>query len=176
MLKHCKPDIIVDRLEHLDQDDLWARGVRGIILDLDNTLCAWHGSEVSPERQAWVARAQGRFKLCILSNTIKYRRLRRIGELLGVPAVGCWGIGRKPMPAGVRAALRRTGTSPQETAMVGDQLFADVLGANLNGLLSVWVPVLDRREFISTRLFRGLERRVLRRLGCPIPERLAEGA
>ncbi|MCE5237250.1 YqeG family HAD IIIA-type phosphatase [bacterium] len=171
MWEHCRPDIIVDRLEHLDQDDLWARGVRGLILDLDNTLCAWHSSEVSAERRAWVARARERFKLCILSNTIKFGRLRRVGDTLGIPTTGRWGLGRKPMPGGIRVALTLLGTQPQQTAIIGDQLFADVLGANLNGLLSVWVPVLDRREFFSTRLFRGLERRVLRRLGCAIPDR-----
>lgn len=169
MLESCRPDIIVDRLEHLDQDDLWDRGVRGIILDLDNTLCAWHGSEVGPERRAWIERAKGRFKLCVLSNTIKYRRLRRIGEMVGIPTVGRWGLGRKPLGGGFRAALKVMGTRPEETAMVGDQVFADVLGGNRSGLLTVWVPVLDKCEFISTRLFRGLERRVLRRLGCAIP-------
>jgi HAD superfamily phosphatase (TIGR01668 family) len=174
MWEQCRPDIIVDRLEHLDQDELWVRGVRGIILDLDNTLCAWHSSEVSPERQAWVARARERFALCILSNTIKYRRLRRIGELLGIPTTGRWGLGRKPFRGGFRAALSLMGTTPETSAIVGDQLFADVLGGNLNGLVSVWVPVLDRREFFSTRLFRRLERRVLRRLGCTIPETAPE--
>jgi hypothetical protein len=169
MLEHCKPDIIVERMELLDQDDLWRRGIRGVILDLDNTLCFWGSSEVSPERRAWVERAKTRFKLCILSNTIKSRRLKRVGEMLDLPTVGRWGLGRKPFRGGIRAALKRTGTAPAETVIVGDQVFADVLGGNLNGLLTVWVPLLAPREFFTTRLIRGLERRVLRRLGCEIP-------
>jgi uncharacterized protein len=172
LLEHCRPDIIVDRMEHLDQDDLWNRGVRGIILDLDNTLCFWGNSDVSPERREWVEHARGRFKLCVLSNTIKYRRLQAVGELLGLPTVGRWGLGRKPFPGGIRVALKLMGTRPEESVIVGDQIFADVLGGNLNGLLTVWVPLLDTHEFFSTRLIRGLERRVLKRLGCPIPERV----
>jgi HAD superfamily phosphatase (TIGR01668 family) len=169
MLKHCKPDIIVERLEHLDQDDLWERGVRGIILDLDNTLCAWHSSEVSPERMAWLQRAKERFKLCILSNTIKGRRLCRVGDTIGIPRLARWGLGRKPSGGGIRAALKVMGTRAEESAMVGDQVFADVLGGNRCGLLTVWIPVIDSREFISTRLVRLPERWVLRRLGCSIP-------
>jgi len=169
MLSNCKPDIIVDRLEHLDLDDLWARGIRGLVLDLDNTLCFWGTCDISPERRAWVEAAKTRFKVCILSNTIKSRRLRTVGEMLGLPTVGRWGCGRKPFRGGFRAALKITGTAPAATAMIGDQIFADVLGGNRSGLLTVWVPLLGAREFISTRCIRGLERRVLRRLGCDIP-------
>lgn len=169
MFENCRPDIIVDRLEHIDLDDLWQRGIRGIVLDLDNTLCTWHGNDVGPERLAWVERAKQRFSLCILSNTTKFRRLRRVGEQAGIPGIGRWGCGRKPFKGGFRDAMRITGTRPEATAMVGDQIFADILGGNRSGLLTVWIPKLDAHEFISTQLVRGLERRVLRRLGCDIP-------
>lgn len=174
MLKHCKPDIIVARLEDLDQDELWERGVRGIIIDLDNTLCAWHSSEVSAGRMEWLQRAKERFKLCILSNTIKYKRLCRVGEMIGVPHLARWGVGRKPFRGGINAALKLLGTAPEASAIIGDQVFADVLGGNLAGLLTVWIPALNAREFGSTRLVRVPERWVLRRLGCTIPARPTE--
>jgi len=175
MLDNCRPDIIVSRMEDLDQDDLWDRGIRGIVLDLDNTLCFWGGTEVSPGRRAWVERAKERFAVCILSNTYKSRRLRRVGEDLGLPALARWGLGRKPYRGGFRAALKLTGTRPEETVMIGDQVFADVLGGNRYGMLTVWVPKISAHEFISTRLVRGLERFVLRRLGCAIPAPPSEG-
>jgi HAD superfamily phosphatase (TIGR01668 family) len=179
MLERYRPDIIVPRLEFLDQDELQARGLRGIVLDLDNTICQWHGSEPGPERREWVARAKERFSLCILSNTIKGRRLRRIGADLGLPTVARWAYGRKPMAEGYRAAMRHTATEPVQTAMVGDQLLTDIAGANRLGMTSVWALPLSRHEFISTKVARAFERVIVRRLGLdlsPYQARAAEEA
>lgn len=165
-LEKLRPDIWVNRVEDLDLEMLKERGIKGLLLDLDNTLCAWGTRDLPAERQAWVARARERYAVCLLSNTIKGRRLRAMGELLGVPVVGRWGLGRKPLAGGFRAALKLTGTAPAETCMVGDQLFADIWGGNRLGLLTVRVEPLAEREFISTQIMRRLERWVLRRLGA----------
>lgn len=169
MLRNCKPDMIVGRMEHLDQDDLWNRGIRGLILDLDNTLCPWKSSEISPERMEWLQRARQRFSMCILSNTIKYRRLRRVGEMIGIPGIGRWAWGRKPFCGGIKDALKIMGTTAEQSAIIGDQVFADVLGGNRCGLTTIWIPRLDTREFITTQGIRRIEQRVLRHLGCAVP-------
>lgn len=169
MIRNCKPDIIVDKMENLGQDDLWNRGIRGLIFDLDNTLCAWKSCEISPERMEWLERAKQRFKMCILSNTIKYRRLCRVGDTLGIPRLGRWGLNRKPFRGGFHEAMKIMGTTPEQTAILGDQVFADILGGNRSGVLTIWIPRLDECEFISTQGIRWIERLVLRRLGCEIP-------
>ena len=166
--------MLVDRLEHLDLDDLYGRGRRGLLLDLDNTLCPWGSREVPPARRAWVQRARERFSVCIISNTIRGHRLNAVGADLGLPTVARWGLGRKPFPGGIRAALRLTGTRPEESAIVGDQIFADILGGNCLGLLTVWSLPLATREFPTTRCVRHLERVVLRKLGCVLPRREEE--
>lgn len=177
-LERFRPDIIVPRLEFVDQEDLWARGIRGVIIDLDNTLCYWRGHDPGPQRRQWLERARERFSLCILSNTIRSRRLRAIGEDLGLPTVARWAYGRKPMAEGFRAAMRQTGTTPATTAMVGDQLLADILGANRLGMTSVWVLPLSEHEFAATRIVRAVERAIVQRLGIDTERyrRLAEGA
>ena len=70
---------------------------------------------------------------------------------------------RKPFAVGLRQGLRQLGLQPHETAIVGDQLFTDVLGGNRIGLLTIWVRARSQREFIGTRLVRKLERVVVRR-------------
>lgn len=169
MLNRCRPDIILGRLEDLNQDELAERGIRGLILDLDNTLCPWQSREVSPGRREWIEQARQRFAICILSNTIKGQRLCDVGKSLNLPTVARWGIGRKPFSGGIKAALKITGTSASQTAIIGDQIFADILGGNKMGLLTVWIPPLEQQEFLSTRCIRGAERLVLARLGCKIP-------
>ncbi|MEN6546848.1 MAG: YqeG family HAD IIIA-type phosphatase [Armatimonadia bacterium] len=170
MLRNCKPDIIVDRMEDLDQDELWNSGIRGLIFDLDNTLCPYHSSEITPERMEWLQRARSRFKMCILSNTFKYRRLRRVGDKIGIPGIGRWLCGRKPGRGGVSDALKIMGTKPEESAIIGDQVFADVLAGNRSGLTTILMRRLDPCEFITTKMIRGIERVVLRRVGCEVPE------
>ena len=161
----------MDRLEHLDQQSLLDRGIKGVLLDRDNTLTAWGSREISPARREWIERAKTHFALCIVSNTVKGSRLKAIGAELGIPVVARWGLGRKPFGGGIRAALRLTGTTPEETVIVGDQVFADILGGNRLGLFTVWVPPLNHHEFLSTMCMRGLERMALKHLGCAIPTR-----
>ncbi len=160
-----KPDFVAADLPAVNQDVLWARGVRAVLLDLDNTLAPWRSRDIPLSHREWVRQAQKRFSVCILSNTIKARRLRDVGAMLEVPTVGRWGIGRKPLQGGFAVALRLAGADAAQTAMIGDQLFTDILGGNRLGLVTVLVAPLSEREFFSTRLVRGLESRALASFG-----------
>ncbi len=157
--EQLKPDLLLHALEDLDLDLLASRGIRGIILDVDNTLTRWRSHEVLPQKAAWIERARQRFALCLLSNTIFGRRLRTLGESLGIPYLGFWGLSRKPSPRGTRAALRALGVEAAHACIVGDQVFADILAGKRCGLFTVLVdPVDPSSEFISTRLVRFFER------------------
>ncbi len=154
-----KPDLIVRGVENVDLEELWQRGIRAIILDVDNTLTAWRSEHIPAEKLQWIQRAKQRFKMCLLSNTIFMRRLRRLGERLGIPYVGRWGLGRKPFRGGVSHALALMGADPRHTAIIGDQVFADVLAGKRMGMLTILVdPVAPEREMVLTRFWRVLER------------------
>jgi HAD superfamily phosphatase (TIGR01668 family) len=153
------PDLVVRALEDVDLEWLASKGVRAILLDVDNTLTLWRSEEVSPEKALWVERAKEGFSICLVSNTIFGRRLRRLAERFGVPHVACWGVSRKPFPWGVKRALQKTGVTTQKACIVGDQIFADVLAGKLAGLVTVLVDPIDpASEFILTRLARLVER------------------
>jgi hypothetical protein len=53
---------------------------------------------------------------------------------------------------------------PEETAIIGDQIFTDILGGHRVGLFTILVPPLSSDEFAWTRLMRKLERRVLKKV------------
>lgn len=159
LAERLKPDIFVHALEDLDLDYLASSGIRGIILDVDNTLTRWRSGEVPPEKAAWVERARRRFALCLLSNTIFGRRLRALGESLSIPYLGFWGPARKPSRRATRAALRILDVQARQACIIGDQVFADILAGKRCGLLTVLVdPVDPSSEFIYTRLVRFFER------------------
>lgn len=145
----------------IDLEGLRARGVRGLILDLDNTLLAWDREEITPELSAWVERARDlQFQLCLVSNGIP-QRVRRVAASLGLPAVTS---AVKPRKRPFLQAMRHFGLSAAEVAVVGDQLFTDILGGNRLGLYTVLINPVSRREAKHTRLVRKLERWVLQRL------------
>jgi len=161
-LEYLRPRLVVPSVYDLDLDALWQRGIRGLILDLDNTLVAWGSPLVSEQLLAWVREAGSRgFRLCLSANA-RAGRVREIAALLGIPGIAnaC-----KPRRRAFRRAMDIMGTSAGETAVVGDQVFTDVLGGNRMGLFTILVTPLATREFVWTRLARHPESLVLRALG-----------
>ena len=148
-----------ERVWDVPLEGLLREGVRGLILDYDNTLALWRG-ELLPESEEWMRRARAvGLRLCVLSNAARSGRVRRSLKRVGVEVEA---RALKPLPRGFRRAARRMGLRPEEVAVVGDQIFTDVLGGNLAGMRVVLVRPLGRREFVTTRLARLLERVVLR--------------
>lgn len=160
--QRLKPKERLESLFQLTPEWLQARGLKGVILDLDNTVVPYKfRGEPSAELVAWVeGLKRAGVKLFLVSNA-RRKRLAYWSEKLGVAGTG---LAFKPW-FGFKKGLRRLGLSPREVVVVGDQLFTDVLGGNLAGLHTVLVPPLSRRELGYTRLVRRLERWVLQQLG-----------
>lgn len=140
-----------------------ARHLRGLILDLDNTLVPYGSELQTPELESWagVLRDAG-VKVRLVSNALP-ERIKRWSKRLGFPGVGAMGRGTaaKPFPAAFLRAARTMGLHPREIAVVGDQVFTDVLGGNLIGAYTVLVAPLSQNALLHTRFARALERMVL---------------
>lgn len=160
MLKWLRPAHVIPALQDLDVQALFDEGIRGILLDLDNTIMPWNSDAIDPEVTEWVRRAkQTSLGLCLVTNA-RHARVTRAIEPLGLPFVA---LARKPMLKGFRRALKILGTQPKQTAMVGDQIFTDVLGANMMGMHSVLIELPDPREQWWMKGTRKLESWVRRR-------------
>lgn len=165
----CWPDRTADSVAEVDTCELRELGIEALLVDLDNTLVPWHGYEVPDSVLEWLRRAEGQgMKICIVSNTRYPGRLRRLAEKLQVPFVK----GRlKPRKSAFRPALELLGVAPERAAVIGDQVFTDILGGNRLGLYTILVRPLSRREFFGTKISRIFERMILRAL----PPALGEG-
>jgi HAD superfamily phosphatase (TIGR01668 family) len=137
---------------------LRAWGIDALMVDLDNTLVPW-GAPAPPRAVAeWAAalRASG-VAACLVSNSFS-GRVQAVAGALDLPAVP----GRfKPSADKLRRALALLGTPPARTAMVGDQLFTDVLAGNRLGVPTVLVGPLLPWEPLRIRVVRLVERQVL---------------
>lgn len=123
-------------------------GVRGLLLDLDNTLTTHDNPRPAPGVPEWISlMKQSGISLCIVSNNHP-PRVKPFADLLGLPFV-C--EGKKPLSKGFREAHQRMQLSWTELAVVGDQIFTDVLGANLKRLKCIFVFPIEHEH---TRFFR----------------------
>lgn len=146
----------------VDLDKLKSLGIKGIVLDLDNTIVPGKKSQVPPEVQAWIDKAKEKgFRLCIFSNTLKMRRLWKLSREMGIPYVR----GRfKPRRGGLMKALNFMGLEPRESVIIGDRLFTDIWGGNRTGMWTILVDPLRGGEGLATKIFRYFERFLLRLL------------
>ncbi|MGB3913677.1 MAG: YqeG family HAD IIIA-type phosphatase [Thermacetogeniaceae bacterium] len=139
---------------------LYTDGIRAIIFDLDNTLTEWNSPELSKETISWLENAKKiGFKMCFVSNNSDLR-VKEIADLVDIPFVA-WA--KKPRRRSFRKAMALMATKPEQTAVVGDQIFTDILGGNRLGLFTVLVSPISRKEFVGTRLVRLLEKIILER-------------
>lgn len=158
-----KPDRIVRHVSDITPALLAEQyGIRAVICDLDNTLAKWHSEEITGEVTGWLELLKNTgIGVCIASNTRNLSRLERVAESMGIAHVP--GNANKPGTSGLRRALTLLDAHPGEAAMVGDQLFTDIVAGNRLGLYTVLVNPLGPHEFIGTKVIsRNLERLVLR--------------
>jgi len=162
MLRLITPSLRVESVLELGLDRLGAMDLDALLLDVDCTLKNYLADEVTPEVAAWLGQLRsGGVGLCLVSNGAG-GRIRSFAEKLDLPFVAkaC-----KPFPFGTRAAVRKMGFVPARTAIVGDQLFADVMAGRLAGIRSILVrPIHPEEEPWFTRLKRPLERCLLHRM------------
>jgi HAD superfamily phosphatase (TIGR01668 family) len=159
MLTKLRPDMYVESIYHIDFDTLKLLGVDTIITDLDNTLVPWVEKDVNPRLMGWLQdiRSQG-FKVCLVSNAVE-TRVDSFRQAMGVPGIS---KANKPLNRAFLQALSILGSDADKTAVIGDQVFTDVLGGNRLGLYTILVVPISKQEFIGTRFVRVVERWVLR--------------
>lgn len=159
MLRILYPQKYVDSLFDVDPEFLRRNGIKGILFDLDNTIVCRDAARCTPEVEAWLSELQRLgFRIGIVSNN-SAGRVGSFAGLLGIPAVH---RAVKPWKKPFLRAVKMLGTTPGETALIGDQIFTDVLGGNMAGLYTILVAPLKGKEFWGTRLIsRPLERIVL---------------
>jgi HAD superfamily phosphatase (TIGR01668 family) len=131
-----------------------------LLLDADCTLKRYRSEECEPGVRPWLdeMRAAG-IGLCLVSNGVG-PRIARFAATLGLPFLA---QAMKPLPAGCRRAIAAQGFHASRTAMVGDQLFADIAAGRWAGLTTILVDAIHpEEERWFTRMKRVPERMLLR--------------
>ncbi len=154
------PDLMLNNLTELGFSDLKKRGIKGIVLDVDNTLTLHGSQEVLPIVLDWLAsmKSQG-MKLMLVSNNTR-ERVTPFAQRLGLDFVA---MGCKPLPYGLKRAQRQMGLSADQIALVGDQIYTDILGGNAAGFWTILVEPFELESGAFFRLKRSLEQLHIRK-------------
>lgn len=115
----------------IDINDLLQANIRGIILDLDNTIVSEDDRYLCPYAEEWIKEAKAKgLKFYILSNGKRRYRVRYWSARLDIPAVN---PARKPFPPAFRQALSHMQLKAKQVVVIGDSLHTDVIGAAWSG-------------------------------------------
>ena len=130
------PEYVFKDVTHITPEWLARKGIRALVLDIDNTLTADRSQELPDEVAAWLeAMRKAGVKLTIVSNGAE-KRVRPCAEKLGLAYLY---RSAKPLPFALGVARCRMGVRRKEMAMVGDQLYADRMAAALYGIPGLMV-------------------------------------
>lgn len=125
------PTLYRRRITDVTVEDLRRLGAVCILLDVDNTLTTHDAPELTPAVTAWLEEMRGAgFALVIVSNN-KPARVAPFAEKIGLPFQA---LAHKPLPGGFRAAGDGQQAAAKACVAIGDQIFTDILGANLAGM------------------------------------------
>lgn len=138
-------------------------GAKAVAIDLDNTTVGDASFRLKAPVRRWIAhvRAAG-FPVIIVSNTITPRAWFLSKQMGDIPFVA---NARKPRTKALYRAAGKLNLHPSEIAMIGDQLFTDVMVANRVGAISVKVEPMGRDRFTPKRyeVLRKRERDYIRK-------------
>ncbi len=165
MIERFFPDEEVNKVEEILPERLKNKNLKGLILDVDNTLREWNLDPTeSVVKWLEMLRDSG-ISICLVSNN-RRTRIERLSRKLSLHAIHG---ALKPRKKAFLSALELTGTNPNETAVVGDQIFTDIYGGNRLNMYTIFVRPIALKDNILVRLKRPLERFILTRFRNEAP-------
>lgn len=133
-------------------------GIKGIVVDLDNTLVPWNVADAPEKVKQWIFDLiEAGLQVTIFSNNSR-DRVKHFAKPLHVPYVY---RAKKPLGYGFRQAAKKMDISPGELAVIGDQLLTDVFGGNYFGAYTILVSPLVESDAPVTKFNRKIEKLIL---------------
>jgi len=154
------PNLYLDSVAEIDFDMLKKREITTLLFDLDNTIAAYHDPIATESVVEFFAKlGEMGFFTCLVSNN-KNERVLKYADSLNISYIS---FAKKPFKGGLLKACKIFKVKPTDCALIGDQVFTDVLGGNRLGMFTILVKPINPPSAFFIKLKRRLERRVLRK-------------
>ena len=153
-----RPNFIINVVTDISVDFLKQNNITALLLDVDNTLSIAHANKTLREGVLeWLEEMKkGGISLMILSNA-KQNRAKLFANSIGLGVVG---LAAKPLPFGYIKAAKMLKTKHKNTAIVGDQVFTDVLGGKLAGIKTILTTNITPEDSLSFKIRRKIEKKL----------------
>ena len=158
-----KADFAFRSVKEITLSFLRKHNIKGLLLDLDNTLTTHDNPVPASGIKEWVTDMKsGGIGMVIVSNNHP-PRVKPFADQLGIDFI-C--EGKKPLPSGFNRAQKLMKIPFSQLAVVGDQIFTDILGANLKRVRGIFVyPIqLEDKDKKFLRFKRVIEKPFLPKL------------
>ena len=154
------PNLYLNNVKEITIELLKKNNIKGIILDIDNTLIDFDKNLLEGcEKWCDNLKKQG-IRMCILSNTNKVHKVKKVAEILDLQYLY---FAHKPNKKGFKKAIEILKLRPENIAVVGDQIFTDVLGGNRSKMFTILTKPIDTRDIWLTRIKRPFEKSVIKK-------------
>lgn len=155
------PNVYFDKIEKITIEFLQKNKIKALILDIDNTLIDYSQNMTkSVEKWAKDLKGQG-VKLYIVSNSNKKKKVEKIAKILDIPYVF---FAKKPLKSGFKKAKNELKEKEENIAVVGDQIFTDVIGGNRANMFTILVEPINEKDFWYTKWKRPIENRIKKKI------------
>ena len=145
------------KIQNITIEFLQKNKIKALILDVDNTLINYK-KEMPEEIQKWAKDLKGQgVKLYIVSNTNDKEKVENVAKKIGIPYTY---LALKTLKKGLKKAEKELNEKPENIAVVGDQIFTDVLGGNLCKMYTILIEAIDKKDFWYTAWKRPIEEKI----------------
>ena len=118
------PNIYLKNVKEITIELLNKNNIKGILLDVDNTLIDFNLRILEGSKEWANKLKENNIKLCILSNTNKIEKVKKVAKELDIPYIN---FAKKPFKKGFKRAVELLDIKPENIAVAGDQIMTDVL-------------------------------------------------
>ena len=151
------PNDYFEKIDKITIEYLKKNDIKALILDMDNTLIN-QNSEMPENVLKWAKEIRGQgVKLIIASNSNRKNKLDKISNLLGIEYIL---FAKKPLKSGLMKAVKLLGENVNNIAVVGDQIFTDIIGGNRCKMYTILVDAIEEKDFWYTAWKRPIENKI----------------
>lgn len=154
------PKVYLESITEITTDFLEKNKLKGLILDLDNTLIDIDRNMPENIKLWCLDLKEKNIKIMIVSNTKKYDKIKKIATILGLEFIY---FAKKPFKKGFLDAQNKLELNNNEIGVVGDQILTDIVGANRCKMFPILVKPIDKRDIFITRAKRPIENLIVKR-------------
>ena len=148
------PDAHLNNVREITTNFLQDNKINALILDVDNTLIDYD-KNLPEETIEWAKELKSNnIKLYILSNTNKKEKVKTVAEKLGIEYMY---FAKKPLKSGFKKVQEKLKEPSQNIAVVGDQIFTDIVGGNRCKMFTILVEPIAEKDIWITMIKRPIE-------------------